>query len=842
LTQGNLFTGKELKSSINVYHPSDKNFHISKDTERNIKPPSKMLKNLTPDQDKDNGDFDEEDAEGEDDLNKQHLKDLIVMAGMNNDMLTRYIRNIKLKEEKENQRDQDKKNAAEPNARKPTKRPSRAPKNVVAPLFAEGKEVSFEISDEDENNQKRVAVTVQPNPEALKRLRIARNIIKNRIQQKKKNNLLRTAEAFDDIKADEDFQKIGDVVIGQTDFVVNIKKNDEAIGSDIMPLSLPQQVEFFYKNNQIAAETEHIKDKPSNLAEKELNEALETQQLQNNPAFQALANMLTGKNSIFNQKKKKKNRDDDEDKKTEEQKEEEAIMKYYQKLKYNYLKLESRYNYDTIPPPAFNSILDILPIKLQKSKKLQLDDAIKEQSEFNFKMTYTMVELRKKKQKKKKGKKDKHEKKVSNKTSNKNDFGATSLGASSSMNDIENSDESNSQGSDVGSTISDDFLGDSTYLNKGSEAKRNRKLFFAENEKFIVRKPFPLSEQNRKTAILTDMKTDTGTKSKLNQVSTSTRKEKNRIAADGKEEDNDLGAFQEKFNKDFNHHDKTKKENDHDENYASFENLYMKVRAEDLELKQIERFNWSGNQIMTNASFSLTQTEKSIDSLNLQKLDIWMTGWYGLFYTSRRYFREFVDSGPINLLLMFSVFANTLTLAADGLTPASWESYLNTVNLSFTILFTVEAVFKLYGYGIKMYFSDFFNIFDLFVVIISMVEIVINSMEQSGGSSGGGNAASAFKAVRVFRIFRVLRVTRLLRSLRFIKVIINVVRTTVEQFTYIAILMFLFVFIFTLLGTQVFGGNFKFMKSYKVERFNFDSFSSAFYTFADLLDRMDIHR
>lgn len=568
------------------------------------------------------------------------------------------------------------------------------------------------------------------------------------------------------------------------------------------------------------------KEKPLNGAEKELNEALETQQLQNNPAFQVLASMLTGKNSIFNQKKKRKNRDDDEDKKTEDQKEEDAIMKYYQKLKYNFLKLESHYNYDAIPPPAFNSILDILPIKLQKSKKLQLDDAIKEQSEFNFKMTYTMVELRKKKQKKKKGKKEKHEKKVSNKTSNKSDFGTTSLGASSSMNDFENSDESNSQGSEAGSNISDDFLGDSTYLNKGSEAKRSRKMFFAENEKFIVRKPFPLSEQNRKTAILTDMKTDTGTKSKLNQISTSTTKQKNRLAAEGKDEDNDLGAFQDKFNKAVPHQDKTKKENENGDNYGSFENLYMKVRAEDLELKQIERFNWSGNQIMASASFSLTQTEKSIDSLNLQKLDIWMTGWYGLFYTSRRYFREFVDSGPINLLLMFSVFANTLTLAADGLTPESWDSILNTVNLSFTILFTVEAVFKLYGYGIKMYFSDFFNIFDLFVVIISMVEIVINSMDQSGG----GNAASAFKAVRVFRIFRVLRVTRLLRSLRFIKVIINVVRTTVEQFTYIAILMFLFVFIFTLLGTQVFGGNFKFMKSYKVERFNFDSFSSAFYT------------
>jgi hypothetical protein len=68
------------------------------------------------------------------------------------------------------------------------------------------------------------------------------------------------------------------------------------------------------------------------------------------------------------------------------------------------------------------------------------------------------------------------------------------------------------------------------------------------------------------------------------------------------------------------------------------------------------------------------------------------------------------------------------------------------------------------------------------------------------------------------------------------KIIIDVIKTTAEQFLYIIILMFLFIFIFTLLGTQVFGGSFTFnVYSYNRQRFNFDSFSNAFFTVFTIL-------
>ena len=55
-----------------------------------------------------------------------------------------------------------------------------------------------------------------------------------------------------------------------------------------------------------------------------------------------------------------------------------------------------------------------------------------------------------------------------------------------------------------------------------------------------------------------------------------------------------------------------------------------------------------------------------------------------------------------------------------------------------------------------------------------------------------------------------LRVTRLLRALAFMKIIINVVGKTISSFMYIAILLFLFIFIYSLLGMQLYGGKFDF--------------------------------
>ena len=181
--------------------------------------------------------------------------------------------------------------------------------------------------------------------------------------------------------------------------------------------------------------------------------------------------------------------------------------------------------------------------------------------------------------------------------------------------------------------------------------------------------------------------------------------------------------------------------------------------------------------------------------------------------------------------LLIAVMLNTCVLAMDGLfTSDESVSLLGKLNLVFTIIFIVEMVLKIMGFGIKGYVGDKMNLFDALIVLLSIVELVMPSSDSSSdGESTSGSSVSAFRTVRIFRIFRalrVLRVTRLLRALAFMRVIISVIGKTISSFIYIAFLLFLFIFIYSLLGMQMYGGNFDFEDS--SNRSNFDSFFHAF--------------
>ena len=91
----------------------------------------------------------------------------------------------------------------------------------------------------------------------------------------------------------------------------------------------------------------------------------------------------------------------------------------------------------------------------------------------------------------------------------------------------------------------------------------------------------------------------------------------------------------------------------------------------------------------------------------------------------------------------------------DGLlTDVDSVEAMEKMNLSFTIIFTIEMGLKLLAYGPVNYAKDRMNIFDGSIVIISLVELIF--------LSGGAKAVSAFRSVRIFRTFRVFRVSRLL--------------------------------------------------------------------------------
>jgi len=148
------------------------------------------------------------------------------------------------------------------------------------------------------------------------------------------------------------------------------------------------------------------------------------------------------------------------------------------------------------------------------------------------------------------------------------------------------------------------------------------------------------------------------------------------------------------------------------------------------------------------------------------------------------------------------------------------------MNTIFTWIFICELGFKLIGLGPVKYFKDKMNYLDCMVVVLSIVEMTI--------LSNSGTNLSAFRSIRIFRTFRVLRVARLLRSMQSMQVIISVLIRSMDSFIYLALLLMLFIFIYALLGMQIFGGNFDFDANFSdppgIPRTNFNNFNSAFLT------------
>ena len=172
---------------------------------------------------------------------------------------------------------------------------------------------------------------------------------------------------------------------------------------------------------------------------------------------------------------------------------------------------------------------------------------------------------------------------------------------------------------------------------------------------------------------------------------------------------------------------------------------------------------------------------------------------------------------------MIAVLINTviMALASYGITE-EFEAKLDAGNLFFTWFFICEMTIKLTAIGVKKYVSDKMNWLDGSIVSLSIMEMVLTAV------SGGGGNLSAFKTIRVLRTLRVLRVARLLRGMQSMQVIIAVFVRSASSFAYIMMLLFVFLFIYTLLGMQMFGGKLDYITG--KPRGNFDTFLVAFYS------------
>ena len=185
---------------------------------------------------------------------------------------------------------------------------------------------------------------------------------------------------------------------------------------------------------------------------------------------------------------------------------------------------------------------------------------------------------------------------------------------------------------------------------------------------------------------------------------------------------------------------------------------------------------------------------------------------------ARRSVWNFVRHRLFDIAIMACIVLNTFTMALSSFGQSTGKaSFISVMNYLFAVIFTIEAGLKLYAYHWE-YFKDSWNNFDFSIVVGTIFGII---MQEVMGSSAGSMAT-------VIRIFRIGRIFRMVKSAKSLRMLFNTLMVTLPSMMNIAGFLFLLLFIYAIMGVQLFA-----MVQYGDtlnDHANFRSFWSAFVT------------
>uniref|UniRef100_A0A1I8A0L3 Voltage-dependent T-type calcium channel subunit alpha n=1 Tax=Steinernema glaseri TaxID=37863 RepID=A0A1I8A0L3_9BILA len=197
----------------------------------------------------------------------------------------------------------------------------------------------------------------------------------------------------------------------------------------------------------------------------------------------------------------------------------------------------------------------------------------------------------------------------------------------------------------------------------------------------------------------------------------------------------------------------------------------------------------------------------------------------------RQKVRKFVTCDHFTRGILVAILVNTLSMGVEYHLQPEWlTTVLEYSNYFFTGLFAFEMILKVFADGLFGYLSDGFNLFDGGIVALSVLELF---QEGKGGLS----------VLRTFRLLRILKLVRFMPALRYQLV---VMLRTMDNVTVFFGLLVLFIFIFSILGMNLFGCKFCKIEENamgdlvkKCERKNFDTLLWALITVFQILTQED---
>ena len=140
--------------------------------------------------------------------------------------------------------------------------------------------------------------------------------------------------------------------------------------------------------------------------------------------------------------------------------------------------------------------------------------------------------------------------------------------------------------------------------------------------------------------------------------------------------------------------------------------------------------------------------------------------------------------------IIFCIVANTITIATQHYGQSEQYGEMQRgANIAFSWIFLLELCFKLVALFPKRYFNQPWNVFDFVVVVASIPDL----------------AGVDFVGTNVLRVFRLGRALRLFKQARGLRVIFNTCLLSFESAFHVIFLIFMLMFVYAVLGMNIFG-------------------------------------
>ena len=150
----------------------------------------------------------------------------------------------------------------------------------------------------------------------------------------------------------------------------------------------------------------------------------------------------------------------------------------------------------------------------------------------------------------------------------------------------------------------------------------------------------------------------------------------------------------------------------------------------------------------------------------------------------------------------------------------NFESVCDVLNYIFAVIFTLEAILKIYALRSK-YFVDGWNLFDFFVVIFTIVIIILTLTDSVEDIASIG---------MVLRTLRIGRMLRLIKRAKTLQVTFQTLLVSAPSIGSLGTLLIMMIFMFSIVGMSLFSLVRVEDQSIMNYHNNFQNFGSSFLT------------